>query len=111
MRVIIQSTDQNLRPTSSDYLPQDIVSPNLLLKKLITTKWVIYNQHKWKNTETLKHFYDLTQQKRDQSYFVEQNILCHRHSLLYSSGVWEGEYDVEKMIQKWEDVKKKNDYF
>jgi len=88
-------------------IPPKTIATNYALKKLITTKWVIYNQHKWKNTEMLKHFYDLTQQKRDPSYFVEQNILCHRHSLLYSSGVWEGEIQHRKNDTKMEIYKKK----
>ena len=88
-----------------------MIATNYALKKLITTKWVIYNKNKWKDKDILKQFYDFTQQKRDQSYFIEKNIFCHMHSLMYSSGVWEGEYNIEKMIQKWDDVKKKNDYF
>ena len=95
-------------------IPPKTIATNYTLKKLITTKWVIYNQKKWKDGDLLKNFYDLTQQKREQSHFVEQNVFCHHHSLLYSSGVWEGEYNTDniyKMIQKWDDVKKKNDYF
>ena len=92
-------------------IPPETIATNYTLKKLVSTKWVVYNQTKWDDHDTLQHFCDLVVQKRDETYFVQQDILCHRHSLLYSSGVFEGEYNINEMIQKWTDIKKKNDYF
>jgi hypothetical protein len=107
----------NLEISENDYdnilnkKSPEILALNYTLKKLITTKWVIYNKLKWNKNDILNTFYEHTQQKKNSDYFIINKILCHKHSLLYSSGVWEKEFNPKNMIQKWATLKKKNDYF